>query len=168
MMEEENKHKMELEVEKEEQAKPSKSPAMVERISRFENLELPRNLEDNCHSKNKPKVITEVEKSKKKINNPKWSQASPGQSDSVIKKKVNKLKSLIPIISSNKNQHKNSEAAQDKQNRQDKPSQVSKTKKKSPTTKVKTEAVRELLLKSDSPKLLTRMKPPKKANNGAL
>ena len=156
MMEEENKHKMKLEVEKEEQAKPSKSPAMVERISRFENLELPRNLEDNCHSKNKPKVITEVEKSKKNINNPKWSQASPGQSDSVIKKKVNKLKSLIPG------------AAQDKQNRQDKPSQVSKTKKKSHTTKVKTEAVRELLLKSDSPKLLTRMKPPKKANNGAL
>ena len=69
MMEEENKHKMELEVEKEEQAKPSKSPAMVERISRFENLEL-------------PKVITEVEKSKKKINNPKWSQASQGQRDS--------------------------------------------------------------------------------------
>ena len=58
MMEEENKHKMELEVEKEEQAKPSKSPAMVERISRFENLELPRNLEDNCHSKNNPKVNT--------------------------------------------------------------------------------------------------------------
>ena len=117
---------------------------MIQKISRFETQAKLRKLEDNCQTKNKPKLRTEVEKCRT-MKTQKWPQALPDLGDSAHRKKPSK-------------QEENSEAAKAKQNSKDKPSQDIQTKMTSPPTKVKTEACRKPMLKTDSSKLIVRMK----------
>ena len=97
----------------------------------------------------------------------KWPQASPDIWDIGHRKKPSKQKPPITITLSKNKQEENTEAVKARHNSKNKPFQVNKTKMTSPT-KVKTDACRKQMLKSDSPKLFVRMKPPKRANHAAI
>jgi hypothetical protein len=165
-LEEENKHKNKLEAEKEETAKPLRTQTMTQKRSRFETQTKPTKSEDDCLSKNKHKLESEVEKSRK-MKSQKWLYALPDLGDSAHRKKPSKQKPPITITLSKNKQEENTEAVKARHNSKNKPFQVNKTKMTSPT-KVKTDACRKQMLKSDSPKLFVRMKPPKRANHAAM
>jgi hypothetical protein len=158
-IEEENNHKNKLGVEKEETAKHLRTQTMTEKISRFENQAKPTKSEDDCLPKNNHKLESEVEKSRK-MKTQKWPHALPDLGDSAHRKKPSKQKPPITITLSKNKQEENPEAVKARHNSKNKPFQDNKTKMTSPT-KVKTDACRKQMLKSDSPKLFVRMKPRK-------
>ena len=170
IMETDNKYKIELEVEKPEKTKPSKSPTMIEKISRFEHPEHPSNLADNHHGKkeeDKPKLNSEAEKNKQRRDKPLCPQSAARKVNNTSKKQERPLNTH----STRKNKHYAfSEAAKikKKQQEEEKPFSASNAKKTSPIFGVKIEPVRRQPSKCDSPKLLTRMKPLKKGKSETL
>ena len=106
---EENKNKQKLEIEKEETAKPLRTQTMTQKISRFETQAKPTKSEDDCLSKNKHKLESEVEKSRK-MKTQKWLYALPDLGDSAHRKKPSKQKPPITITLSKNKQEENPEA----------------------------------------------------------
>ena len=143
---------------------------MKEKISNFEDFEHPRNLADNHHGKkeeNRPKLNSEAEKKKQRRDKPFWLQVEARREDRTKKKQDKPVRTLSTRINKH---YGSSEAAQTKKKQQEegKTLSTSKTKKTSPIFGVKSEAVRIQSSKCDSPKLLTRMKPLKKAQNETM